>query len=296
MMNQKKIILISIFGSVVLVLLSLVFVSQLRGLPRISVQNTPTDSRWGGDSVVGVPLEKSVYESQVVGNMTQERKVSTNYVSVHVESVVELHNALTQAVTTSGGKVMNEQVTVATDSEGQDGVMTVLLPNEVVQQFSEELRTLSLKIVDRQETSYQITQEYTDIKRQLAQYEETYKKVKEFYQKATTVRELLEVQANLDQVQRTIDSLKGRQQALDELSQNTQYTIYSSTNEYNLPYLPEGTFEIGKTFKLAVRSLVGTTDILMKGIIYLVVYLPLIAVVSIAFSLIVRKVLHKKEK
>jgi hypothetical protein len=160
------------------------------------------------------------------------------------------HTELTTFVETIKGKVMNENVTVASDDQSESGTLTVLVPNKDADAFFVLIEQKSIKVVDRQVNSYEISQEYTDIARQLKQYEDTYAKILKFYDKAKTVSELLEIQNQLTMVQQNIDSLKGRQMALDELSTNTQYTIYSSTNEFNLPYVPEGTFEFAKTFCL----------------------------------------------
>lgn len=232
--------------------------------------------------------------TNVVGNMTQDRKVTTNYLSVHVKKVGTFHEDVTAFVKSVSGKVMTEYVTVSSDNQSESGTMTVLVPNKDSDRFFALVGDKVLKVVDRQVNSYQITQEYTDIERQLAQYEETYARILKYYNKANSVTDLLQVQNQLDQVQRNIDGLKGRKMALDELSTNTQYTLYSSTNEFNLPYVPQGTFEFAKTFKLAVRSLVATTDKFLAGAIYLVVYLPVVFV----FGLVVwgvKKVMTKQK-
>lgn len=226
----------------------------------------------GGSVKVGSPVL-----NEVVGNMTQDRKVTSNYLSVHVKEVKKFNIDMIAFVESVSGKVMSEYMTVSSDDQSESGTLSVLVPNKEAQVFFDLVGSNAIKVVDRQVNSYEISQEYTDIGRQLAQYEVTYEKILKYYDKATTVTDLLQVQSQLDQVQRNIDSLKGRKMALDELSNNTQYTIYSSTNEFNLPYVPQGTFEFAKTFKLAVRSLVMTTDKIVSGAIYLLVYVPIFA-------------------
>jgi hypothetical protein len=179
-----------------------------------------------------------------------------------------------------GGKVMSENTSLASDDQSESGTLVVLIPNEQADTFFALVGNKVIKVVDRQVTSYQITQEYTDIEKQLARYEQTYEKIQKYYDKAGTVSELLTLQSQLDQAQNMIDSLKGRKSALDQLSSNTQYTLYTSTNEYNLPYVPQGTFEFAKTFKLAVRSLVSFSDKAMQLGIYTFVYLPVILVLG----------------
>lgn len=231
--------------------------------------------------------------SEVVGNITKDRKVTNNYVSVHVRSVKNFHSTITAFVESVEGKVMNEYVTVAADDQAETGTMTVLVPNKQSDKFFETASGAAIKVVDRQVNSYEISQEYTDLERKLAQYEATYEKVLKYYDKAVSVEELLKIQNQLDQLQQQIDSVKGRKMALDELSNNTQYTLYSSTNEYNLPYVPQGTFEIAKTFKLAVRSLVLTTDKVVTGAIYLLVYVPVVLVIG-GIAVMIKKYVQKR--
>lgn len=224
---------------------------------------------------------KSLSLARPVANMTQSRKVTTNHLSVHVKEVGVFHADMVAFVESVAGKTMNEYITVSSDDQSESGTLTVLVPNSNAQAFFDLVGTKAIKVVDRQISSYEISQEYTDISRQLAQYEVTYAKVLKFYDKANTVAELIDVQSQLTMVQQNIDSLKGRKMALDELSSNTQYTIYSSTNEFNLPYVPQGTFEFAKTFKLAVRSLIGATDTIVSLVIYLVVFSPLLALAGL---------------
>lgn len=228
------------------------------------------------DSVIGNKGGNS--NSGVVGNITQDRKVTKNYLSVHVKSVKQFHADVVSFVESVKGKIMTEYATVSSDNQSESGTMTVLVPNKDAQAFFDKVGERVIKVVDRQVNSYEISQEYTDIERKLTQYEQTYAKILTYYNKANSVTDLLQIQNQLDSVQGQIDALKGRKMALDELSNNTQYTLYSSTNQYNLPYVPQGTFEFAKTFKLAVRSLIATTDQLLVGAIYVLVYVPLLLV------------------
>jgi len=276
-------------------LVGLFWIFSNRPIPYSSTIPGLGSGNWNADYAVSDSLKEAlpVSNTGVVGNITQNRRVTNNYLSVHVKNVRTLHADLTAFVTSVKGKVMSEYVTVSSTDQSESGTFAVLVPNKDADAFFSFIEAKAIKVVDRQVNSYEITQEYTDIARQLKQYEATYAKILKFYDKATSVSDLLDIQNQLTMVQQNIDSLKGRQMALDELSTNTQYTIYSSTNEFNLPYVPEGTFEFAKTFKLAVRSLIATTDSVTSGLIYLVVYLPLLAVAAVVVWA-VRKFLARK--
>ncbi len=226
---------------------------------------------------------KTADSSMVVGNATKDRQITTNYLSAHVKSVSGYVEEVKVYVTALSGKVMNESINKSADNNAENGSLQVLIPNKSADDFLKFASEKAIKIVDRNVNSYQVSQQYSDIERELAQYEETYAKIKDYYKQAKSVEDLLRIQTQLDSTQARIDALKGNKRALDELSQNTQFTIYLSTNEYSLPYVPEGTFEVAKTFKSAVRSLVSFTDGVVKALIYVVVFVPVIAIVGAAY-------------
>jgi hypothetical protein len=263
-----------------------------------SINNSSMDYSGGtdyqmADTVSSVsPFLSTTKPSPVIGN-SQERTITNNSLSLHVKNVSTFHSDIVAYVRTINGKVMSENITLGADDRSESGTLSVLVPNKSSDDFFKLVDGKVIKVVDRQITSYQITQEYTDIEKQLARYEETYIKIQKYYEKAGTVSELLNLQSQLDQVQMQIDSLKGRKASLEELSSNSQYTLYSSTNEYNLPYVPQGTFEIAKTFKLAVRSLVAFTDKTMQLAIYVLVYSPIMLAVGGAY-LVWKKYSEKK--
>lgn len=215
--------------------------------------------------------------SNIVGN-NQTRTVTKNYMSIHVKSVKTYITEVKAEVEKVGGKVMNEYISISSADGNQSGNMTLLVPNKNADAILAMLESKSIRVVDKSINSYEITQQYTDLTRQLDRYEETYTKLKSIYNKAETVKDIIDVQTRLDAVQAQIDSVKGRKAALDQLSQNTQFTVYLGTNQYDLPYVPQGTFEFKKTFTLAVRSLVKAFDGLTRGIIWVFVYIPYLAV------------------
>lgn len=230
-----------------------------------------------------VKSESSGGVSNVAANMTETRRVTKNYLSSHVKDTKAFDTKIEATVLAASGRVMSSYITQSTDGRNSSGTLVVLVPNEQVESVLKAIESESIKIIDKQITSYEITQEYTDLGRRLAQLEETNTKLRVIYNKAATVDEILKVQNEINNILAQIDSVKGRINALDELSKNTQVTIYFSTDEFSLPYVPEGTFEFGKTFKLAVRGLVSTVDMLLSGAIWILVFSPLVLVPGLIF-------------
>ncbi len=209
------------------------------------------------------------------------RSITKNYLSAHIKDTAQFLIDLKKSVADSSGKIMDEYVSDSSESSSVNGTLSVLIPNDRVSSFLEFVGQKSIKIVNKQVTSYQISEQYTDIERRLVQLELTYSRLQKIYDKATSVEEILKVQKEMTTVQTEIDQLKGQKSSLELLSDNTQITVYFSTNELSLPYVPEGTFEFEKTFRLAIRNMVQTVDGVLKGSIYLVVFLPIIAVLAL---------------
>lgn len=206
---------------------------------------------------------------------SQIRKITDNYLTTHVKNTKDFSEKISKLTAAVGGRVMNEYVTESSTSQTSNGTLTIFIPNAKVEEVLNKIDSESIKVVDRQVKSYEISQEYTDLERKLALLEETLVRIKDVYKKATTVDDILKVQSQMDSVINQIDAIKGRKNALNELSMNTQITIYFSTNEYDLPYVPSGKFEIARVFKDAVRGLVSVLDVAVAAGIWLVVFSPI---------------------
>jgi hypothetical protein len=89
-------------------------------------------------------------------------------------------------------------------------------------------------------------------------------------------------------LQDQIDVLKGRQKYLEQTAKLSKITVYLSSDEFALPYVPAKPFRPETIFKQAVRSLVLTLrDLAKAGIwigVYSIVWLPVLVII-----LLVRK-------
>ena len=111
--------------------------------------------------------------------------------------------------------------------------------------------------------------------------------------KASKIEDILSVQKELIRLQDQIDSIKGRQQYLEKTAANAKLTIYLSTDEWSLPYVPDDNFRPKLIFKQAVRSLVLTLRAgLAKAIwlgVYSVIWLPIGLIVLFGFKKLRKK-------
>lgn len=278
-------LIVGVVGGVVLTVLALLgYMFSQSGVSSNMYRNSSyTSSSMELAAPSNVKTSYDTAGNGIQANMTETRSVTKNYLSTHVKDTKAFSTKIESTVAGVNGRVMTNNISVSTDGRNSSGTLVILVPNEHVDSVLKAIESESIKVVTRQITSYEITQEYTDLGRRLTQLEETHTKLRALYNRAATVEEILKVQNELNNILVQIDSVKGRVNALDQLSRNSQITIYHSTDEFSLPYIPEGTFEFGKTFKLAVRGLVSTIDVLLSGFIWVLVFSPLVLIPGLIF-------------
>ena len=149
------------------------------------------------------------------------------------------------------------------------------IPAEYVQDFVDYAQNNVVDVVDLSLNTADITEQYEDLQRQLNLLETTYNRLLEIYNKAQDPKDLLAIQQRLLDVQRQIDSIKGRMQAIEKESKYARVTIKASTEKLALEYVPQNAWDLQTTIKLAIRALMSTLAVIVKAIIWIVVFSPL---------------------
>ena len=202
--------------------------------------------------------------------------IQESHLSLLVKDVVEVRNKILEHTDSNGGYMVN-----ASTSNPQDAptaTITIRIPSDKLQVTLDYFHSLSVKVVSENLVGRDITDQYVDIDKQIATYEETKAKYESILDQATKISDITSLTQQIIYTQNQIDSLKGQQNALEKKTQMAKLTIYLSTDEIALPYAPSETFRPNVIFKLAVRSLVGfarklATTVIWAGV-YATVWLP----------------------
>jgi hypothetical protein len=118
--------------------------------------------------------------------------------------------------------------------------------------------------------------------------EKTKAKIQAIMDQATRVSDLIDIQNQLNNVQRQIDNYKGQQKYLEQTAKLTRITVNLSTDELALPYTPDKAWRPEAVFKAAVRSLVGLLRSVAGGLIWIAVFAPALAVL-VAVAWVIRR-------
>lgn len=193
-------------------------------------------------------------------------------ISLVVADVGETINSVLSLAQDNGGFLVNSNLS---NPEGAaSGTITIRVPETKRQSLLSAIKALGLKTVSEYISGRDVTDEYVDLEARLSTLNQTKAKFEQILNSAINIQDLLEVQRELINLQSQIDSLKGRQQYLEQSAQLAKITIYLSTDEFSLPYTPTETWRPEVIFKQAVRSMITSLRRLGTALIWMVVYLP----------------------
>jgi len=230
------------------------------------------------DSVrIGAPVANKMMISREVApsESTNRLVIQDTSLSLQVDNVEEKIAFIQNKTTDMGGFLVNSNL--SKPNGVGSGVISVRIPENKRTEAMELFKDVAVKVVSENVSGTDVTDQYTDLQAQLEVLQKTKVKFEEILDKAYNVSDLMNVQQQLISLQQQIDSVKGQQKYYEQSAKLSKITIYLSTDDLALPYAPTNEWRPTVIFKEAVRSLVGTFRSIGNVLIWLVVYLPIIA-------------------
>lgn len=169
----------------------------------------------------GVNFEYS-YVAQAQLDRLIIRTVSIN---LTVDSVADGATWIRDLALRKGGFVFSSNTYVRDESEFAQ--MTIRVPSNELDSTMQELREHQLVVqVDSEEsTSQDVSQEYVDNESRLEALEETQRRFLALLSEADDVEEILRIEAELTDIRSQIETIKGRQNYLDQMTAFSTVTI-----------------------------------------------------------------------
>lgn len=220
----------------------------------------------------------------------QARIIKTGYLDLTVKDVNEAAGKIGAYAEGKGGFVQNTSVSEREDGT-KYGTVDIRVPAKEFEGAMNEIKTYAV-VVNTDTTSGQdVTEQYTDLQSQLTNAQAQEAQYLDILKKAVTVEEILQVQPYLDQVQSTINSLKGQIQYMDNVTSYS--TISVSLTEEATVRAPTKEFRPSDAVTAAIQALVATAQSLAIVAIWLVVLGGPIALVLLLLAWIGTKILLK---
>lgn len=226
-----------------------------------------------------------------LGNQNRMVQKESN-LSLLVSNVRDTAGAVVKKAEDLGGFMI--QSNFSNPGEASNATVSVRVPSSSLNNYLNDLRKLSLRVVSENLSGNDITDQYTDIQARLATLNATKAKFEAIFDKASAIQDILDVQNKIIEIQAQIDNLKGQQQYMEKNTKNARITVYLSTDELALPYAPDVSWRPSVVFKNAVRSLIGTLRGVASALIWIGVYAVIWAPILIVSLLLIRK--NKKKE
>ena len=259
---------------------------------------TTSDSFGGVGSVaLSAPMMAKTYNPsypQAAPVATSNRMVvQDTSLSMQVKEVASVLTSIEKTAGDLGGYMVSRSMSKPEGAASGDIIIRV--PVEKKEAALVAIKALGVKVVSESVSGYDVTDQYVDIQGRIDGLNKTKAKMEALLAQATKVSDLMEIQLQLDNIQQQIDNYIGQQKYLEQTAKLTRITVSLSTDELALPYAPDAAWRPEVVFKSAVRSMVGSLRSMANGVIWLLVYVPVIVVV-IALYWIVKMVWKRFKK
>ena len=164
--------------------------------PKPDVATAPSSSTTNGAS------------AQAVVVTTQRKIIKNANFNLTVENVDTAVDRLTGIAGDFGGYITSSR----TFFEGglKAGTVTFAVPVDRFEETLRRVRGLALKVEQESASGQDVTDQYVDLESQVRNLEATADRIREFLKKAQTVEEALKVNQQLSQVEKEIETIKGK--------------------------------------------------------------------------------------
>jgi hypothetical protein len=211
---------------------------------------------------------------QSVTSPQSQLVIKESYLSLVVKDVGKTQKKIIEATQKLGGFMV--QSNLDNPQQAPTATIVIRIPAKKLDQALNDFKKLAVKVVSENISGTDVTEEYTDIEARLNTLYKTKTKFEEIMEKASRVQDILEVQRELINLQQQIDALVGQKKYLEKNAQLTKITVYLSTDELSLPYVPTESWRPQLVFKQAVRSLILNLRKIATVLIWAFVYSPIL--------------------
>ncbi len=237
----------------------------------------------------------------VSANSTVDRLIiKSGQFSLVVKDVASTSQSIINYAVAKGGFLVSKNISKSSDNKSYSGTVVVRVPAKEFDNSIGEYKKFG-EVKSQSITGQDVTEDYVDTQAQLKNLKAAETQFLEILKKAYTIKDILLVQTELTTVRDKIERLEGYKKYLEQSASLSSVTVYLSTDSEFLPVVgQDNSWKPVKVLKEALRGLLAVGKSLSYGIIWFVVYLPLLAlsvlVIWIIYKLLKRRQLRNSNK
>ncbi len=241
--------------------------------PSSFLQSTSNSDSMAYSGEAGGGADTSVIDRKIV---------RTGSIIMEVDDISKAQADIAEMAAQYQGYVVSSSLNA--NKEQPSGFISFRVPADKFNEALVKLRALAVKVTYENTNSQDVTEQYTDLKAQLSNYEATEAQYLELLKKADNVKDMLEVQRELSSVRGSIERVKGRIQYLDRTSDTSLIEV---TLNKSRP-IGESSWDVSVVVKNAVNGLIAFGKVLLSLLIWLLVFSP-VWIIALVIIFVVRR-------
>jgi hypothetical protein len=242
--------------------------------------------------VESVAVEREVAAEPVadldMGSVEERMIIWTGDVSLIVKDAEESLSEVEALAKDLGGYVVNSSSWYQDDQ--LRARLTIRVPAGDFEAAMTSLKDLAIRVENRNVSTQDVTEEYTDLDARLRNLEATETELLELLtevrEKTSEAEDILAVHREITDIRSQIEQLKGRMQYLEKMTAMATINVELIPDVLAKPLVVAGWRPTG-TAANAVRTLVRTLQFVVDAAIWLIIYvLPTLIVIAIPFAIL----------
>jgi hypothetical protein len=270
--------LIIVFAVILLVITAVWFSSQQFAFRAPSPSQSAGIS---GKSLSYLQEENKNYDASTSTVSLDRKIISTASIQLEVKNVQIIFNEITNITVAQGGFISSSSVY---DAGGRNnGQVTVRIPQANFYQTVEQIEALGTT-KSKQISGQDVTEEFIDTGARLDNLKRQEARLQEILKMANTVKDVLEVEHELERVRGEIERLTGR---LNYLNRSVEMSTITVNAAEPAPFTGDGGWGITDALKQSVRGFIESIKgiIIFTGIILpILVYIALILLIALGIK------------
>lgn len=251
----------------------------------VGKQEAPAQEKYAAPLKSDIQAKDTISSAGTV-NILDRKIVSTASLTMEVKNVQTAFDEITKIVQASGGYISSSSTY---DSGGRKtGDMTTRVPQKNFYSTIEQIETLGT-VKSRQISGQDVTEEFIDLGARLDNLKKQETRLQEILKNATTVKDVLEVEHELERVRGEIERLTGR---LNYLNQSIEMSTITVSASEPAPITGQG-WGITDALSEAVTGFIES----VKGVIIFIGFiLPIVVFIALVYVIalwIKRKILPR---
>jgi chromosome segregation ATPase len=222
---------------------------------------------------------------------TESKIRKTGVINVTVDNIDSSSEGISKVVDKYGGSIVSSSQRGEGSSEYIS--ITIKTPVEYFEDTYNDIKNIDGDITSASYYTDEVTQQYTDLESRLKNLESTEDQLVNILNDATTVEDTLAVYEQLTSIRSQIEVIKGQIKYLDNQVDYSYLTVNLSLSDTGKEVTDEQWKPLG-VIKSAFSALIAFGIFIADALIWLIVFIPVVAIV-LGVVLLVKRLKNKKK-